>query len=382
MTPNTISQSLRQRYVDNLWRTRLTLNAPQGATINLNGQEYINFSSNDYLGLANAPELIEAMATATKQYGAGAGASHLVCGHMLPQETLEQQMATFLGAEEALLFSSGYVANLGVVSALADRHTHIFSDRLNHASLIDGVKLSGAKSRRYAHKDSQRLEKWLQDTTDDKLIVSDTVFSMDGDVADVTALVALAQQQECFVVLDEAHGFGVLGEQGKGLAAAHFADTPGLVVVITLGKAMGSYGAVVVGSAEVIGWLRQTARSYIYTTAMPPAVAASALVALRLIRDDDTRRQQLQARIALFHHYAEELVDYDVSHNPTPIQTIMIGDNARACALEQRLMEAGILARAIRPPTVPVGTARLRITLSAAHREEDIVRLVSVLRGV
>lgn len=371
---------LAEKKAAGLYRQRRTLMSAQGARVQIDGQPLRNFCSNDYLGLANHPELVAAFKKAAEQYGVGSGASHLVCGHSAEHEALEQELAAFTGRERALLFSTGYMANTGVVQALLGKGDAVFEDKLNHASLLDGGLASGAAFQRYRHNDTDHLQQLLEKSAgQQKLIVTDGVFSMDGDLAPLPALAALAQEQKAWLMVDDAHGFGVLGEQGEGVVA-HFGLSSQQVPVLmgTLGKAAGSFGAFVAGSATLIEYLVNTARPYIFTTALPPAVAAATRSSLRLIQSESWRRQKLQALITQFREGAQQR-GLDLLPSFTPIQPILLGDNERALRWSRDLMAQGFWVGAIRPPTVAVGSARLRITLSAQHERVDVDALLVAL---
>jgi 8-amino-7-oxononanoate synthase len=350
-----------------------------GTRVRVAGRELRNFCSNDYLGLAQHPALIQAQCAAAREFGAGSGAAHLISGHSLIHQRLEAELAEFTGRERALLFSTGYMANLGVLGALTQRGEVLLEDRLNHASLIDGAALSGARLVRYAHADARAAAARVHEFPKTTLIASDGVFSMDGDLAPVRALAALARQQQAWLVIDDAHGLGVLGEHGGGvleLAGLGAAEVP--LLVGTLGKAFGSFGAFVAGDAALIDYLLQRARSYIYTTALPPAVAAASSAALALIRSEGWRRTRLAAHVERFRAGAAQL-GFTLGDSATPIQPLLVGAASEALALSAALRAAGFWVAAIRPPTVPAGSARLRITLSAAHDEADIEALLAAL---
>ncbi|QFU01290.1 8-amino-7-oxononanoate synthase [Halomonas sp. THAF5a] len=342
-----------------------------------------DFAGNDYLGLARDPRLAEAQAEGARRDGAGAGASHLVSGHLAVHEALEQRLAALTGRPAALLFSTGYMANLGTLQALCDGETRLFQDRLNHASLLDGGRLSGARSRRFHHGDLTDLERLLSRSPGEgrRLVVSDGVFSMDGDVADVAGLAATCERHEAWLMIDDAHGLGVLGEHGDGCAGRAFGPERVPVLVGTLGKALGSAGAFVAGSQALIDHLTQFARPYVYTTAQPPGVAAATLEALRLVEAEPERRERLATLIARFRTEAARL-DLPLSPSTTPIQPLVLGDSARVMHWAARLRERGLAVGAIREPTVPRGEARLRITLSAAHRDEDLEALLEALAAL
>lgn len=351
--------------------------------VQVEGRECVNFCSNDYLGLATHVEVRRAMSAAAERYGAGSGAAHLVTGHSSEHHALEAELAAFVGCERALLFSTGYMANLGIVSALLKRTDAVFEDRLNHASLLDAGLSSGARFSRYAHNDVADLHKDLSAAhAARKLVLTDAVFSMDGDAAQLTALAEICAQQDAILMVDDAHGFGMLGTQGQGsVHAAGLSSTQVPIYMATLGKAAGVSGAFVAGSEALIETLIQKARTYIYTTATPPAVAAAARVALRLIQRDDWRRKHLQNLIGRFRLGATQL-GLQLMNSTTAIQPIVLGESAIALAASQTLLERGFLVAAIRPPTVANGTARLRITLSAAHTESDVDHLLEALAGL
>lgn len=378
--PFDLASVLAQKKADGLYRRRRTLSSAQGPHVVVDGKELLNFCSNDYLGLANHPEVITAFQQAAAHYGVGSGASHLVCGHSAEHQALEEELAAFTGRERALLFSTGYMANTGIVQALVGRGDAVFEDRLNHASLIDGGLASGAQFQRYRHNDVGHLAELLaQSNADKKLIVTDGVFSMDGDVAPLRELAALAQQHEAWLMVDDAHGIGVLGAHGGGVAEAFSLDAKQLPVLMgTLGKGAGAFGAFVAGDAVLIDYLINTARPYIYTTALPPAVAAASRASLKLMHNGQALREKLRAHIVYFREQAASL-GLPLMDSPTPIQPLLLGSNERALAWSTALERQGILVGAIRPPTVPAGQARLRITFSAAHAREDIDRLLQAL---
>jgi 8-amino-7-oxononanoate synthase len=358
----------------------LTLEGSQGAHVSIAGQNYLSFCSNDYLGLANHPELIEAVCEGAHQYGVGAGASHLIIGHHTSHHKLEEMLANFTGFPRALLFSSGYMANAGVVTALAGRGDEIYSDKLNHASLNDAAMLSHAKWIRYPHLDLAILEQRLSvSQANCKLVITDAVFSMDGDIAPVTELLALCEKYNAWLLLDDAHGFGVLGNQGRGIVSHFNFSSPRIIYMATLGKAAGVSGAFVAGQEVVIETLIQYARSYIYTTAMPPLLSYTLLKSLVLIKREGWRRRKL---IQLTNHLKKELqlLRWNLLPSDTPIQPVIIGGNSEVMQIRNALQERGILIPAIRPPTVPKNSARLRISLSAAHSTKDIERLAAALR--
>ena len=374
-----LGAALAERRQQGLYRQRLTLESPQGPLVRIDGNQYINFCSNDYLGLAAHPKVIQSFQRAAKEYGVGSGASHLVCGHSQPHRELEEALAELTGRPRALLFSSGFAANTGTLTTLLQPGDHVFQDRLNHASLLDGGLHSGARFRRFAHNDVADLERRLRAAEGLKLVVVDGVFSMDGDTAPLPELAALCRREQAWLMVDDAHGIGVLGDHGAGsvqAASLECSDVP--VLMATLGKALGSAGAFVAGDELLIEGLIQQARNYIYTTAMPPAVAAAALTALQLLREEAWRREHLQRLIARFRRGAAEL-GLALMPSRSAIQPLLCGDAARAVELSYLLRERGLLIGAIRPPTVPAGTSRLRITLSAAHSEQQVDDLLDEL---
>ncbi|QCP48010.1 8-amino-7-oxononanoate synthase [Trinickia violacea] len=382
---DTLKEGLADLDARGLRRRRRIADTPCGAHMRVDGRDIVGFASNDYLGLAGHPALAAALAEGAARYGAGSGGSHLLGGHSRAHEQLEDDLAEFAGgfvdAPRALSFSTGYMANLAALTALAGRGTTLFSDALNHASLIDGARLARADVQIYPHNDAEALAAMLEASDAAvKVIVSDTVFSMDGDIAPLAALLALAERHGAWLVVDDAHGFGVLGPQGRGALAAAALRSPHLVYICTLGKAAGVAGACVIAHETVIEWLLQRARPYIFTTASPPAVAHAVSASIKIIagQEGDARRAHLATLIertrAMLKATRWQPVD---SH--TAVQPLIIGSNEAALAVAARLDEAGLWVPAIRPPTVPVGTSRLRISLSAAHSHEDLARLEMAL---
>ena len=366
---------LRQRHVIE----RVHGGGGEGARLVVARRELIDFCSNDYLGLARHPQVIAALAAAAADFGVGSGAAHLVSGHSAPHQALEEELAAFTGRERALLFSTGYMANLGVISSFAGRGETVLEDRLNHASLLDGARLSGARLLRYAHGDAAAAGRMLAQRDAVALLATDGVFSMDGDIAPLAELASLARRARAWLLVDDAHGLGVLGSGGRGtLAVAALDSTAVPLLVGTLGKAFGTFGAFVAGDADTIEYLLQHARTGIYTTALPPALAAATRVALRLAAAEPWRRERLGALIARFRVAAARA---GLAPGPvaTPIQPVIVGSDAEAVRLSAALRSAGFWVAAIRPPTVPQGRARLRITLSALHRESDVDALVAAL---
>ncbi|MDR2508000.1 MAG: 8-amino-7-oxononanoate synthase [Candidatus Accumulibacter sp.] len=382
---NALNNELREGIAaierDGLRRRRRTLDAPCGPLASVDGRELTSFCSNDYLGLANDPALIEALRDGARRWGVGSGASHLVSGHIAPHEALERRLAAFSGFDRALLMTTGYMANLGIVPALVGRGDAIFADRLNHASLIDAVRLSRADSKRYPHADLSTLERMLAESdAKHKLILTDAVFSMDGDIAPLPALLELAERFNAWLVVDDAHGFGVLGPQGRG-SLAHFGlpCAERLIYMATLGKAAGAAGAFVAASDSVIEWLLQRARTYIFTTGSSPAIACALLASLDLIEQGNDRRTRLRQ---LAKQLANGLAGtrWKLAVSPTAIQPVIVGSNHDALRIASALYEKGLWVPAIRPPTVPDGTARLRVSLSASHTEAHVAALVNALR--
>lgn len=374
LTARLVAQQQAQRY-----RRHVCVQSPQGPLLQIDGREYLAFSSNDYLGLASHPLVIEALQQGAQRWGVGGGSAHLVTGHMQPHEELAQMLAEWTGRDAALLFGSGYQANLAALTALLQSGDYLLHDRLNHASLLDGGCLSNARFQRYLHNDMTSLAGHLTRCNGDILIATDGVFSMDGDVARLPEICQLAQQHAAWVMVDDAHGIGVLGETGAG-ALEHFGLDQQQVPVLmgTLGKALGTSGAFIAGSRELIETLVQFARPYIYTTSSSPALACATQASIRLAREDDERRAHLHRLIALFRREAA-LLGLPLVNSPTAIQPLLIGDSEQALAVSQRLREQGIWVTAIRPPTVPEGSARLRITLTAAHTAAQVEQLLAAL---
>lgn len=376
-----LAAALERLQEAHLYRSRRVLDGPQGRRPVIDGRAMLAFCSNDYLGLANHPEVVAGLKRGADAHGVGSGAAHLVTGHSTAHQALEDDLAEFTRRPRALLFSTGYMANLGVISALAGRGDLVFEDRLNHASLLDGALLSRARLRRYAHADGGSLSRMLGGTGA-SLIATDGVFSMDGDLAPLPDLFRTAELAGAWLLVDDAHGLGVLGSQGRG-TLDHFGlgleQVP--ILVGTLGKSFGTSGAFVAGSEELIETLIQRARSYVYTTAPPPAIAEATRESLRIARRESWRRERLQALVDRFRTGATQL-GLPLMDSPTPIQPLVIGDAERTLAWSRGLEERGILVSAIRPPTVPEGSARLRITFSAAHEETDVDLLLEALARV
>ena len=386
MKPDQLRSALADLDHQGLRRRRRVLDGPQGARVTVDGREYLSFSSNDYLGLANHPEIVSAAQLAAARFGVGAGAAHLLTGHHRLHHEVEAELAAFVGLPAALLFSTGYMASLGVLPALLDRHGEVFEDRLNHASLVDAALLSRAKLTRYPHLDLAWLDRRLGESEAQvKLIATDTVFSMDGDLAPIPELMALAEKHGAWLYLDDAHGFGVLGEGRGGGGRPHGSHTdgvpihPALIYMATLGKAAGVAGAFVAGTEELVEWLVNRARTYVYTTAQPPLLAAAVSASLKLIAGEPWRRQRLAELIARLKAGVVGL-PWRLMASDSPIQPLLVGSNEDALRLAEGLRERGILVPAIRPPTVPRGQARLRISLSAGHVVEDVDALLAALR--
>lgn len=379
-----LAEALTERERAHLLRRRRVVEASCGPQTRIDGKALLNFCSNDYLGLANHPSVVDAFTRAAHEYGVGSGASHLVTGHHASHHALEEELADFLERPRALLFSTGYMANLGVMSALMGRNDTVVEDKLNHASLLDAAHLSGAKLQRFAHSDMAGLAQRLQsaDAASRTLLAVDGVFSMDGDIAPLPEIVAQAKTGKAWVMVDDAHGIGTLGANGRGVCE-HFGlgvdDVP--VLMCTLGKSLGTFGAVVAGHDTLIDTLVQLARTYIYTTALPPAIAEATRASLRVLRAEPQRREHLHALVKRFRMGAQQL-GLPLMPSATAIQPVPVGDSERALQLSAALEARGILVTAIRPPTVPAGSARLRITLSAAHSEQQVDRLLEALAGV
>lgn len=378
--PIKLKAFLKEKQSQHLYRTPLICESAQQPAMKINGKDMLTFCSNDYLGLANHPDVIKAFKHAADKYGVGSGAAHLINGHSIEHQMLEEELAAFTGRDRVLLFSTGYMANMGVVNALMERGDAIFADRLNHASLIDASLLSKAKLQRYAHNDLDALQKRYANTScDNSLILSDGVFSMDGDCAPVTDLATIAEENKAWLMIDDAHGFGVLGKNGAGLLEQqNLSQQQVPILMATLGKAFGTAGAFIAGSDDLIEYLIQTARTYIYTTAMPPAIAAATRASLKLVQQEHWRREKLDSLIGQFKQGANEL-GLELMPSDTPIQPILIGDSKKSLGISKQLKGEGMLVTAIRPPTVEKGTARLRVTFSASHNDSHIKLLLDKL---
>ncbi len=375
-----LSEALEVRKQKNLYRSRQVIDGAQGVELQVDGTSLLSFCSNDYLGLANHPQVIAAFHQGLDEYGAGSGAAHLITGHSRAHQQLEEELAGFVQRPRALLFSTGYMANLGVMQALLGHGDRVFQDRSNHASLLDGVRQSGARLVRYRHADVIDLETRMRAApAGEYLLATDGVFSMDGDIAPLAALAGAAAQQAAWFLVDDAHGLGVVGPQGRGsVAQAGLGLDQVPILMGTLGKAFGSFGAFVAGSEDLIETLIQQARTYIYTTAAPPAVAVATRAALKLVREEGWRREHLAVLVQRFRAGAEQL-GLGLCDSDTPIQPLLVGDAGTALQFSEALRGQGILVTAIRPPTVAEGTARLRITFSAAHSESQVDRLLDAL---
>jgi 8-amino-7-oxononanoate synthase len=385
-----LSKSLDEIKQQHRYRRRRITKGPQQIEMIVDDKNIISFCSNDYLGLANHPLIKQAMIEAINTYGVGSGSAHLVNGHSRAHHQLEEELAEFTGYPRAILFSTGYMANIGLCQALLDKNDYVFEDRLNHASLIDGGLISGARFQRYLHNDVSSLQQKiskadktssekLAEKLPEKLILTDGVFSMDGDIARLPAIATLCKTTDSWLMVDDAHGFGTLGKTGKG-CLQHFSlssnDVP--VYMATLGKAMGTAGAFIAGSEELIETIIHKARTYIYTTAMPAAIAEATSCSLKIIQSEPEHLDSLNNNISYFRKCCNDS-DLAIENSQTAIQPLLIGDDDRAVKISQQLFDSGFLVTAIRPPTVPEGTSRLRITLSAKHNKEHINRLIETL---
>lgn len=376
------ARSLAGLEAQSLRRRRRVVSGPQGPVLEVDGQRLLAFASNDYLGLASHPAIAQAAIDSIRSDGVGASASHLISGHHAAHEQLEADLARFVALPRALAFASGYMANTGIIPALAGPGDAVFSDALNHACIIDGARLSRAEVQVYPHGDIEALDARLRASrAAGRLIVSDAVFSMDGDIAPVAALVDLAQRHQAWLLLDDAHGFGVLGPHGEGTLAHLGIASERVLYMATLGKAAGVSGAFVAGATEAIDWLVQRARTYVFTTATPPLLAAAASASLRVIRADNWRRERLRTHAALLRDRSAGW-PWRLLPSATAIQPLIVGGNAATMDLSDRLMKRGIWAPGIRPPTVPEGTGRLRISLSAGHDTSHIEALAAALTGI
>ena len=376
----TLQAQLDQRQQQFLYRQRRTVESGCGSVLQIDGQSLINFCSNDYLGLAGHKSIAKALQAGADTYGTGSGASHLISGHSAAHQQLEEQLAEFTGRPRALLFSTGYMANMGIINALVGRHDLVLQDQLNHASLIDGGRLSRAIFKRYKHNNIEHLQSQLSfNAANRKLIVTDGVFSMDGDLAPLAAISKVAEQSNAWLMVDDAHGLGVLGATGAGIVQEHDLSIDEVPILMgTLGKSFGTFGAFVAGSEALIETLIQFARSYIYTTALPPAIACATSASLAIVRQEQWRRDHLNALIQRFRHGANAL-GLQLMDSYTPIQPVIINDDQLVMTVSQQLRAKGFMVGAIRPPTVPKGSGRLRICLSASHTEQQIDQLLIAL---
>jgi len=376
-----LQAKLDQRHQQFLYRHRTHVASGCDAVLQVDGKSLVNFCSNDYLGLAGHPDIAAALKAGVDQYGTGSGASHLISGHSTAHQHLEEQLAAFTGRPRALLFSTGYMANLGVINALVNRHDLVLEDQLNHASLLDGGHLSRADYKRYKHNNVQQLDYLLeQSTASRKLIVTDGVFSMDGDLAPLPEMSAVAAQHSGWLMVDDAHGVGVLGATGAGIVEQQGLTVEQVPILMgTLGKSFGTFGAFVAGSEALIETLIQFARTYIYTTALPPAIAAASSASLQLVRREHWRREHLQQLIQRFRDGAQQL-GLQLMDSQTPIQPLLINNDQLVMEVNQQLRSRGFMVGAIRPPTVPAGSGRLRITLSASHSNQQIDQLLDALQ--
>lgn len=375
-----LAAALAERKQSQRYRTRRLVESPQGIFLQSDGKKYLNFCSNDYLGLANHPKVKQAFIAATEKYGVGSGASHLVNGHSFEHHALEEELAEFAGRERALLFSTGYMANMGVINALTGKGDSVIEDKLNHASLLDGALLSRADLLRFKHNDVQHAEVQLQKNPHKtKLLAVDGVFSMDGDMAPLPELARLCQAHNAWLLVDDAHAFGCLGAHGGGTTEYFSLNQQEVPILIgTLGKAFGTFGAFVAGSSTLIEGLIQFARTYIYTTALPPAVAAATRASLKILKQESWRREKLHTLIKLFREGCGNL-GLQLLPSQSAIQPVLLGDDARALRLSSQLLVQGIWVSAIRPPTVPEGSARLRVTFCAEHEEVHVRQLLDAL---
>lgn len=377
-----LSIKLAQRKKAGLYRQRYLLQSPQSSRVIVDGKSYLAFCSNDYLGLSNHPSVVDSFRAGLETFGVGSGASHLIYGHSAEHHALEEELAEFTQRPRALLFSTGYMANFGTINALCGKGDNIFEDRLNHASLIDAGLASLSKFSRYSHSDALDLSNRMENSSGSKLVVTDGVFSMDGDIAELPQLAKVCQKGQGWLMVDDAHGFGVMGKNGGGLAEHFNLTTEEIPILIgTLGKAFGTFGAFVAGSEALIETLVQFARTYIYTTALPPALASASRASLKILKQETWRREKLNHLINYFQEGAKSL-DINLMESLTPIQPILLYDDNLVMKVANRLKNNGFLVGAIRPPTVPVNTSRLRITISAKHDENDIDALLESLNRI
>jgi 8-amino-7-oxononanoate synthase len=379
----TLQAALDERRQQHLYRHRVNVASRCGSALEVNGESLLNFCSNDYLGLAGHPDIAAALKAGVDSYGTGSGASHLISGHSVAHQQLEEQLAEFTGRPRALLFSTGYMANLGLINALVGRHDLVLQDQLNHASLLDGGRLSRADFKRYKHSSLSNLQTQLeQSSASRKLVVTDGVFSMDGDVAPLPEISALAAEHNAWLMVDDAHGVGVLGATGAGIVEQQHLSVEQVPILMgTLGKSFGTFGAFVAGSEALIETLIQFARSYIYTTALPPSIACATSASLKIVREEQWRRDHLNLLIKRFRAGGQQ-IGLQLMASDTPIQPVLINDDLRVSEISQQLREKGVMVGAIRPPTVAKGSGRLRICLSAAHSEQQVDQLLEALESV
>jgi len=383
MFEDDLKVTLAQLKQQGLYRAHRVVDSAQGVYLQINNQKVLNFCSNDYLGLANNEQIVTAFKCAADKYGVGSGSAHLVCGHSREHQALAEELAEFTGRERVLLFSTGYMANLGVIAGLMSKGGVVYEDKLNHASLLDGGLLSGATFKRYLHNDMQSLKTKIRgEQSKPSMIVTDGVFSMDGDLAKLPELALLAQQQNSLLLVDDAHGLGVLGASGAGIVEHYQLSAKDVPLLVgTFGKAFGTSGAFVAGSELMIESLIQKARTYIYTTALPPAIAAATRVSLQLIQQESWRRDKLQALVARF-RVGTEQIGLTLMPSESAIQPILVGDSEMAVRISDYLLQQGVLVTAIRPPTVAKGSSRLRVTFSAHHTEQQVDQLLAVLARI
>ena len=369
-----LADELESKKIDNLYRKRVVREGQQDPIVFIDGKKAISFCGNNYLGLASHPAVIQAFIDGANKYGVGSGSSNLISGYTDAQKILEEELANKLNSERVLVFNSGYFANIGTILSLTKKNSLVLADKLNHASLVDACKYSEAKFIRYRHGDLEHLSHYLRSNQSlEKLIVSDTVFSMDGDIVDIESLTNLSKKFSTPLMLDDAHGFGIFGPNGLGIADKYKAE----VRMATFGKALGTFGAFIAGSETLIEHLIQTARTYIYTTAMPPAIAEATRTSLKLLDSESWRREKLMELVAYFKKGADEL-DLPIINSITPIQPLVVGSADKVVQLSSMLLDNGIHIAAIRPPSVPAGTSRLRITITATHEIEHIDYLFDV----
>jgi 8-amino-7-oxononanoate synthase len=363
-----------------LIRSRFTINTRNDNKIKVGESSLVNFSSNDYLGIAEHPKVKKAFIDGVQQFGTGSSSSALVSGFYQPHRILEEKSAEFLQRDSAILFNSGYLANIGVITALANRSGKIFADKLCHASILDGIQLSRANSIRYHHNDLTHLASLLKQETHPNWLITESVFSMEGQISPIDQIVATTQSYPLSIMVDDAHGIGVLGKNGRGICE-HYGLSQQQIpcLIVPLGKACGSMGAIVAGSKELIECLLQFSKTYRYTTALPPALAHATITALKIVETENWRRLKLQEIIQFFIAEAKKRCLPLLSEDLTPIKPILIGDNNRALQIKQILQEKGFFISCIRPPTVPTGTARIRISLNSMHQKSQVTDLLDIM---